>query len=219
MPLRLRPLTIAEFLADFKLYDSILIAVAEERRARQQGRGTVLNEEEQLVYHRVSVDLDIIDYRLHSLKGIVPQQESIFATQQAGENGYRFLRDEYLGRHYIHITRAQDDFYWKISIDATGEGRSAVLHDYYFMSTNGSLMDMLDALKNVLHLFPRKEPKPRPAASEGVSDATTQLPAFQAAMAAATARPILEEEGHTSAADDSEPDRAATSESPPKKLR
>jgi hypothetical protein len=125
---------------------------------------STISENQRKAYERYLSDTNEIKIMLSSITG-KPKEECPFGRQVKGENGYDFLRDNYIGRYVISITKKTDvlNFYWTIDIKYQGNDVKVRNYNelrivgYYHRGTNGNLVDLREALDSTKDFFPVTE--------------------------------------------------------------
>lgn len=74
-------------------------------------------------------------------------QGGIFNREIPARNGYLVWVSDYIGRYVINITRSKDNFYLDVAVRYEGDVyEKPIKTGYYFISTNGSIDDVRDAI-------------------------------------------------------------------------
>lgn len=149
-----------EFLQHGYLLDYITVPVMCWKVSMEHGNVPEFTLKERMVYDKVNADLATIENMLANIVG-KSFADCPFDKEINCNNGYRFERLEYIGRHVISIKRpGVDDFYWTIGVgDAGWCANDSPIHQYYNIGTNGNVAEVMEALENTKDLFPALTPK------------------------------------------------------------
>ena len=125
---------------------------------------STISENQRKAYEKFLSDINEIKTMLSSITG-KPKEECPFRREVEGKNGYCFLRDNYLGRYVISITKNTEklNFYWTIGVKYKGNSvkvrnyNELTVVGYHHIGTNGNLVDLREALDSTKDFFPVTE--------------------------------------------------------------